>query len=158
MSWPTMVRCPCGADFRVRPCLVERAKYCSNACKYRYRVRPSGLTYEISAENPAWFKKGVVSGRPFQKGNVPANKGKPGPTPTNFKGEDVKYHALHGWVRRHRGRPEVCEHCGSTERMQWANKSYEYHRDLDDWLSLCSKCHGLYDRGHRGSARKAGKV
>lgn len=48
-----------------------------------------------------------------------------------------------------RGRPNTCEHCGfvSDERkaLDWANKSQQYKRELDDWLRLCKPCHKRYD-------------
>lgn len=33
--------CPCGETFKVPPSKAERAKYCSNACKYTYRTQPA---------------------------------------------------------------------------------------------------------------------
>ena len=58
--------------------------------------------------------------------------------------------ALHNWVRRYLGRPDICKHCGrsnlSGHAINWANKSHEYKRDLEDWLRLCVKCHRAYDR------------
>lgn len=64
----------------------------------------------------------------------------------NWKGDDVGYAPLHQWVHRHKGKALVCQFCGSTENVQWANKSLEYKRDLNDWLELCCKCHRKYDR------------
>jgi hypothetical protein len=76
----------------------------------------------------------------------------------NWRGDNVGYAALHDWVRRNRGAPTCCEHCGTTEgRIEWANKSKEYRRDLEDWLALCKACHWAYDmptcdRGHERNA------
>lgn len=58
------------------------------------------------------------------------------------------YSALHKWVRRHKGTPLKCEHCGSEDkkRYYWANKSHTYQRDLEDWLRLCGSCHMKYDK------------
>jgi len=132
------VTCPCGQDFEVAPWQVRsgRGKYCSKACLYSYRTRPSGLTYNITKSNPTSFRKGQEAW----------NKGVPGAL-----NDDVSYDALHDWVARWRGRSEFCEHCGSRERVEWANRSREYRRDLDDWLGLCRKCHRAYDRGFRGA-------
>jgi len=63
----------------------------------------------------------------------------------NWKGENVGYVGLHTWVRRKRGKPVKCEFCNSKKNIQWANKSHEYHRDLDDWIALCRPCHMKYD-------------
>ena len=64
-----------------------------------------------------------------------------------WKGDIVGKQALHNWVERKLGKPQKCEHCGSTEKKkyEWANKSQEYKRDLGDWLRLCTKCHAKYD-------------
>ena len=72
-----------------------------------------------------------------------------------WKGDTVGYRALHDWVRVRRGKPKVCEFCGSQDRMEWANKSHEYKRDISDWLELCHKCHMKYDSGeNRGKAKE----
>lgn len=69
-----------------------------------------------------------------------------GPSHPGWKGDQVGLGSLHDWVRRHRGTPSECEHCGKTEGLfQWANKSGEYKRDLADWLRLCVPCHFKYD-------------
>lgn len=63
----------------------------------------------------------------------------------NWRGDNVAYSTLHIWVTRHRGRPRTCEFCGATEHVHWANKSRQYRRDLEDWMSLCVVCHRKYD-------------
>mgnify|MGYP001588843807 CR=1 FL=1 len=64
-----------------------------------------------------------------------------------WKGDEVGRSALHRWVERGLGKPRFCEGCGTeeTKRYYWANKTYKYKRDLDDWLRLCARCHGKYD-------------
>ena len=71
-----------------------------------------------------------------------------------WKGDDVGYHGLHKWIASERGKPTLCEHCGLCDpdhpkRFQWANKSHEYRRELNDWIRLCSRCHFKYDEQHR---------
>ncbi len=145
------VTCPCGAVFYAAAWqLRKNQRYCSLECAYRYRPRWTGRrTYTVHRENPSWIKPG-------QRLN-PDTEFKPGELPHNYKGDQVGYDALHDWVRRYRGEPQQCEHCGhdgSERRLYWANKSHEYRRDLEDWLSLCSKCHAAYDREHRGAMRR----
>lgn len=107
---------------------------------YGYRVRPSGLTYNIVAEN---------KGR-FQVGHTRNLRGSDHP---NWKGDQVGYDHLHDWVIANLGRPTVCEWCGSTEgRIEWANKSHQYLRDLTDWLPLCRFCHREHDSGENYGA------
>lgn len=68
-----------------------------------------------------------------------------------WKGDNVGYDALHDWVKKHLGKAFECYHCYSTKKVQWANKSREYKRDLTDWLQLCQSCHTKYDKDHRGA-------
>jgi hypothetical protein len=141
------VACPCGENFEVTQKILDQGKgrYCSRPCMYRYRTRPTGLTYNLKTPNPTWF----VPGRDEPKG-----KDSP-----YWKGDQVGYQELHRWVRRSKTKTGTCEHCGENRKTQWANKSHEYKRDLDDWLELCQPCHGKYDSGEaRGSAtRKYGR-
>lgn len=64
-----------------------------------------------------------------------------------WKGDFVKYPALHTWMITNYGRPNECEFCGSTDRKMyhWANKTGMYKRDRSDWLRLCVPCHKKYD-------------
>lgn len=72
-----------------------------------------------------------------------------------WKGGEVGYQALHDWVRVRRGKASVCSECESTKRVQWANKSHEYKRDINDWLELCQRCHARYDKLHgRGKVKE----
>lgn len=68
----------------------------------------------------------------------------------NWKGEFVKYRALHSWVQRNLGNPDSCVHCGKTgltgHKIHWANKSRRYLRDISDWIRLCVQCHSRYDK------------
>jgi hypothetical protein len=97
--------------------------------------------------------KGVpYMSRPGAKGRIPWNKGMKlphlsGPNHHAWKGDAVGLAALHDWVVRHKGTPQQCDHCGTTDRKwyDWANKSHEYKRDLDDWLRLCRSCHRRHD-------------
>ena len=64
-----------------------------------------------------------------------------------WKGSKVGYEALHAWVYRKLGKANYCEFCSIKKiRFHWANKSGEYKRDLDDWISLCQSCHINYDK------------
>ena len=79
----------------------------------------------------------------FKKGHG-MNKGLQNPM---WKGDNVKYFGLHKWVLFHKGTAKICENCGVTGNIQWANKSHEYKRDLNDWIPLCIPCHRAYDKG-----------
>lgn len=66
-----------------------------------------------------------------------------------WRGDLVKYRALHTWVRRKLGKPNKCTNCDVTQEIGfpifWANKSWLYKRDLNDWIALCAYCHYHYD-------------
>lgn len=122
----------CGDEFVVRFNRMYTAKFCSRECMGAYRKGKLVVGFI--------HIKGVRSntGRThFKKGNIP----------NNYKGDEVSYNGLHKWIHRHKGRPTICQMCGSTtaKKFEWANKSHLYKRDEDDWLSLCTKCHHTYD-------------
>lgn len=66
----------------------------------------------------------------------------------NWKGDKVGYQSLHTWVRKHKGTPQSCDFCGTTDKRkyEWANKDHKYSRNLDDWFRLCTSCHRKYDK------------
>lgn len=67
-----------------------------------------------------------------------------------WKGDKVSYRGLHQWVERKLGKPKKCEHCKNTKlkhrQYNWANKSRNYKRLINDWIRLCMKCHKAYDK------------
>ena len=80
-----------------------------------------------------------------------AQKGAPVP-PTaykkiglTFKGTISEYKALHYWVNKQIGKALVCEKCGSIIKIQWANISWKYLKNIHDWMALCVRCHLVYD-------------
>jgi len=66
----------------------------------------------------------------------------------NWKGDKVGYYALHSWVKRWKGIPKKCKHCGATNKerkIHWANIDHKYKRKLSDYIELCVSCHKKYD-------------
>lgn len=68
-----------------------------------------------------------------------------------FEGTQSEYKKLHLWVYKNLGKPTLCNNCIkntiiNTTNIQWANKSHEYKKELDDWIQLCPKCHFKYDK------------
>jgi hypothetical protein len=58
-----------------------------------------------------------------------------------WKGDKVGYDALHGWIRHHKPKPELCERCKAKPPRDLANISGKYLRDINDFEWLCRKCH-----------------
>lgn len=81
-----------------------------------------------------------------------ANKGRKRPdvkgeNNANWKGDDVGYFALHAWLKRNFDKPNECTLCSRTDfRIEWANISGQYKRDIKDFLALCRSCHYKFDR------------
>ena len=68
----------------------------------------------------------------------------------NWKGIDVGYRSIHSWIERTYGRPTTCEHCQTGNltghEIHWASRTKKYVRDREQWLRLCAKCHGEFDK------------
>lgn len=59
-----------------------------------------------------------------------------------WKGNKVGYTSLHGWVKRHKPKSLFCEKCGKvTDKLDCANISGNYLRDIYDFRWLCRSCH-----------------
>ena len=137
----------------------------------------SGYKCILKKVNPTWFKKGHT---PFFKGTKGIKKATSGSfrkgqrisiktefksgqnigkENINWKGNKVGYYALHCWVERTLGKPEGCVSCGTKKgRLEWANRSYRYLRDVNDWIPLCKRCHASYDKDNWGLATKIWKL
>jgi hypothetical protein len=70
-----------------------------------------------------------------------------------WKGEGVGYGALHEYVKSHLTQPLNCEKCGLPKKLDLANRSGDYKRDLRDWEYLCRKCH-MENDGRLAKMRK----
>lgn len=73
-----------------------------------------------------------------------------------WKKDGYGYIAIHQWVYRKLGKASFCSFDKShfSRKFVWANISGSYLRDLDDYVSLCSKCHLEYDLIRSGYLRK----
>jgi hypothetical protein len=66
----------------------------------------------------------------------------------------LSYTAVHKRLRKDRGTPSLCEHCGTTtaKKFEWAFTGEGHERgafsaDLSDYIRLCTSCHLRFDRG-----------
>lgn len=62
-----------------------------------------------------------------------------------WKEDEVKYTALHNWIRRHKLKPELCEDCHKNKPYDLANISGNYKRDINDFEWICRRCHMIKD-------------
>jgi len=58
-----------------------------------------------------------------------------------WKGNKVKYNALHRWIERRKSKPKKCSICNKKRKLSLANISGEYKRDVNDFEWLCYPCH-----------------
>ena len=74
----------------------------------------------------------------------------------NWKGDNAGAQAMHTWVIKWKGRPMVCEVCGTTKskKYEWSNVDHSYRRILDDYIRMCTKCHINYDVEHNDGLKK----
>lgn len=129
---------------------IKRRKFCGQPC-YGQHLKsqgvkpPSRLGETVSDEVKARMSAAI-------KAAVPRGEAHP-----NWKGDAVSKKALHGWVYRVLGSPKRCEHCDTTKGwFDWANKSEEYKREVEDWLRLCRACHMKYDK--TGERARDGRI
>ncbi|MEK6880595.1 MAG: hypothetical protein AABY22_13340 [Nanoarchaeota archaeon] len=65
----------------------------------------------------------------------------------NWKGDKVSYSSLHDYIKCYLKKSNRCQNCElETNKLDLANVSGEYKRDLSDWEWLCRKCHVIKDR------------
>ena len=66
---------------------------------------------------------------------------------SNWKGDSVGYVSLHKWIAKYKPKSECCEFCSATDRkLELANISGEYYRDIHDFLYLRRECHRAFDK------------
>ena len=118
----------CKKTYNTTESLIKTRKFCSKKCYTKYQQQNP---------NDGTYKNGHLGLREEKNGN--------------WKGKHITYLHLHEWINAKRGKANKCEFCGKNEgRFEWANKSHEYKRTFNDWISLCGKCHSKYDnRGEK---------
>ena len=58
-----------------------------------------------------------------------------------WRGDGVGYGALHDFIKFRLTRPNKCQQCGKIGKVDLANISQNYRRDVNDWEWVCRKCH-----------------
>lgn len=142
----TIICQQCEKSFEVYHSWRER-KTCSVKCRGLAR---RGLETWLSQN----AKKGVRlnTGKTlFKKGHESWNKGlkgfMAGEKNPHWQKENPSYAAVHVWINKVLGKPNLCTHCGRTDRKryEWANVSRKYLREVTDWIRLCKSCHNIFD-------------
>ena len=113
----------CGNAFSTFPCWIRKGggKYCSKECAFKSTISRRLRSLSKESElNPNW------------------------------KGDSIKYHAVHRWVERRLKKPDICPRCKQKGWMDLHNISGEYKRDVKDWEWLCRRCHMIVDGRFNG--------
>lgn len=98
---------------------------------YRWHDLPAYKEYQIRYSQ---IRKGV-----HQKGTKGINLGQ---SNGSWLGEKVGYWGVHSWVKRNKPKSTICENCETpTVKLDLANISGEYRRDILDFEWLCRACH-----------------
>jgi hypothetical protein len=68
----------------------------------------------------------------------------------NWKGDKVGIDGLHEWLKRKLARPDVCDLCSKSKKLELCNISHTYNsetytRDVKNWRWLCYSCHMTTD-------------
>lgn len=114
------------------------------------------LHYEVWNKGKSYSDETKKKISESKKGSVPWNKGIKytaiiGERHSMWSGDSVGYGALHSWISRNKGKANHCENkdCLSRnpKKFEWSNISGEYKRDINDYESLCIKCHRKKDLG-----------
>lgn len=65
---------------------------------------------------------------------------------SQWKGDNAKYAGLHRWVTNHKKKFNICECCQKVKKVELANISGLYKRDIRDYKWLCRSCHRKRDK------------
>lgn len=118
---------------------------------------------DLYASNMTQAEVGAVLGlsqrviwRIMHNHSIPARvaikRNQTGPANSTWKGNRAGYAALHKRVEATRGKPSICERCGSngdTDTIyEWANLTGIYE-DVGDYERMCRSCHRRYDNSRR---------
>lgn len=97
-----------------------------------------------------YYKKNLsekLKGRRFteeHKKNISLTQ-KKGNKHYKWKGDKVGNRGLHYWIRRYKPISNFCEKCQEEKKVELANISGEYKRNINDYKWLCKSCHTKMD-------------
>ena len=141
----------CGNTYQRSPYQAKITKHCSRSCHNRAAGRASSKPWAHKiAKTHTGMKKPWTSER-NKKYRLKGDQIK------TWKGDAVGYIAIHNWAHRHIGLKKCCERCGEGGKLEMANRSQHYKRELGDWWTLCVTCHRALDaefRRNGGVSRK----
>lgn len=60
--------------------------------------------------------------------------------------EVVTIQTIHRRIEKEYPKPESCEFCGSTKKIELSNKDHKYSLNKSDYQWICKKCHFHFDK------------
>jgi len=145
----------CQTEYTCKNYLLNKRKYCSRICEYKNRIGriPSnkGATYTLPHRRTGWNITCIVCGRERYYQLNEHNKRKRLYCSSDCyhihsQKKELSYSGLHAWIKRQLGKANKCFICEDTKTVDWANKSHQYKKDINDWIALCRKHHIQYDK------------
>lgn len=127
--------------------LIRRRKYSPELLGQIHELYSSGLCQREVAERLGIGDKVVWLA--MKRHGMPAKRrGKRKEQAPLWKGSGAKYNALHKRVMEARGRPKLCEVCGTSDpskKYDWASLTGKLD-DVNDFKRMCRMCHWHYDK------------
>ena len=65
--------------------------------------------------------------------------------PSSIPINKLSYDGLHIRLRKHKPKPLQCSMCGEIKKLELANISGKYKRDIRDFIWVCRSCHMWWD-------------
>jgi len=127
---------------------LKGRKVWNEGMKGIYKTHPcSEITKVKISQALKGHKTSDITKEKIRAGNIGKQVGE---NNASWVGNEIKYHGVHSWVGRWKGKPEKCEICGNTKakKYEWANIDHTYRRVLDDYIRVCTSCHRKYDYKH----------
>jgi len=116
----------------------DLVKLCNCGCEQRIEIRKHhkyrGIPNYISGHNTQGIKRSIDT----KKKQSLSKLGELNPM---WKGNLVGFDGLHGWITRHKPKPNFCVDCKKVPPYDLANISQQYKRDVNDFEWLCRRCH-----------------
>lgn len=140
------VKCKiCETKFITYPSRIKigSGKYCSKTCSDAVTLFNTGHIPALKGKKMTFKQKSSLNLQGLKLGQG-WNRGL-----RIWEGTESKYNKLHYWLIQQIGKAERCSNCGTTDRVDWANKSQTYQKNISDWIELCRSCHGKYDWKYR---------
>jgi hypothetical protein len=123
---------------------VSSMKGRTHSCETKQKMSAAHKGKSISEEHKLKLSQ-IKKGKPFSESHktnlriaLSKYRGR------TFKGTPTQYKLLHFWLKGKLPKIE-CEQCHATDKLQYANRTGFYKKDVSDYIVLCALCHCRYD-------------